>query len=100
MFGVPHDRPTYRLDDAAIYFKSPVRIGDHWRELLGTVSLDKLYGRDWRSSRLTRTQVVLHGFRSSRNWKPWSRAKLECKRDVVGFKEPLTILKSEPLEAV
>lgn len=75
MFGAPHDRPTYRLDDATIYFRSPVRIGDHWRELLGTVSLDKLYrtrlafvASDAHSSRASARAVEIIGELETRTY--------------------------------
>lgn len=42
VFGAPEDRPAYRLHNAAIYFKSPVAVGDHWAGLLGSFNLDKL----------------------------------------------------------
>jgi hypothetical protein len=43
IFGTSEDRPAFRLHNAAIYFKSPVALGDHWREMLGSFILDKLY---------------------------------------------------------
>lgn len=43
VFGAPDARAPFRLDGTAIYFGSPVKIGDHWLELLGKVSLEKLY---------------------------------------------------------
>jgi hypothetical protein len=43
VFGAPENHPAYRLHNAAIYFKSPVAVGDHWPKLLGSVSLDKFY---------------------------------------------------------
>jgi hypothetical protein len=39
----PENHSSYRLQNAAIYFKSPVAVGDHWPKLLGSVSLDKLH---------------------------------------------------------
>jgi hypothetical protein len=43
VFGAPENHSAYRLQNAAIYFKSPVAVGDHWPKLLGSVSLDKFY---------------------------------------------------------
>lgn len=42
VFGATEGRPAHRLHNASIYFKSPVALGDHWRERLGTVTFDKL----------------------------------------------------------
>lgn len=43
VFGAPENRRAYRLHNAVVHFRSPVAIGEHWRELLGSFSLDKLY---------------------------------------------------------
>jgi len=42
VFGAPDNHSAYRLHNAAIYFKSPVAVGDHWAGLLGSFNLDKL----------------------------------------------------------
>lgn len=62
VFGAPEGRSPYRLDTSTIYFNSPVTIGDHWRELLGTVSLDKLY-----RTRLAFVASDAHSDRSSKS---------------------------------
>ncbi len=43
IFGASEDRPAFRLHNASIYFNSPVALGDHWPERLGSVTLDKIY---------------------------------------------------------
>jgi hypothetical protein len=43
VFGAAEGRPSHRVHEASVYFKSPVAVGDHWPERLGSVTLDKLY---------------------------------------------------------
>jgi hypothetical protein len=42
VFGAEEGRPAHRLHNASIHFQSPVAVGDHWREWLGSITFDKL----------------------------------------------------------